>query len=45
MSRCPFCGVELKKTNHGRLFCPNHGIISKDEEEKGDDESAKLYVG
>ena len=41
--RCPFCGTELKETNYGRLFCPNHGIITIEKEEDKDKEAS--YIG
>lgn len=24
---CPYCGTELKETNYGNYWCPNHGIV------------------
>jgi len=32
IERCPICGTELKETNWGRKYCPNHGIIEESEE-------------
>ena len=29
--RCPYCGTKLTRTNSGKRFCPNHGIIEEDE--------------
>jgi len=43
--RCPFCGTELKETNWGRFFCPNHGIISKPDEIEDDKKDETSYIG
>ena len=32
MENCEYCGTKLKETDHGRKFCPNHGIMEEDEE-------------
>ncbi|MBU0894847.1 MAG: hypothetical protein KKF48_02640 [Nanoarchaeota archaeon] len=43
MKLCYKCGTLLKKTNWGRLFCPNCGILDINErlpeEENGGDKS------
>ena len=34
---CPYCGLELQKTNWGRKFCKNCGIIDDEPEESSDE--------
>jgi uncharacterized Zn finger protein (UPF0148 family) len=42
MENCPTCGTKLIKTNYGRSWCPNCGII---EEEKESEERELSYIG
>lgn len=43
VTNCPYCGMPLKETTHGRKFCPNHGIIEEDE--KSESKDAPSYLG
>jgi len=43
MENCPYCGTKLKETNLGRWFCPNCGIIEKEEESES--EEIPTYLG
>jgi len=42
--RCPFCGTKIEKIIQGKYYCPNHGMINIDREQK--DENREVdYIG
>ena len=45
---CPYCGLPLKRTTHGRYFCSNHGIVGEDRDidnEESDENRRAEYIG
>ncbi len=45
MRNCPYCGVTLNETTHGRWYCPNHGIVEGELESKSEEKSNSSYIG
>ncbi len=45
MDRCYICGTELRETTHGRMFCPNCGIIEEESESKSEEKNNSSYIG
>jgi len=40
---CPYCGLKLNKTNWGRYFCPNCGIIDTNEDKGSNEDQEEDY--
>ena len=42
MINCPYCGTQLQRTSHNRLWCPNCGIVEETTPE--DKEGERSYI-